>query len=37
MLGDGANYGLIKTLQPAAMAGDGLLCHIVPGLGNLLP
>ncbi len=32
-------YGLIKVLQPAAIAigGDGLLCHIVPGLGGLLP
>ena len=30
-------YGLIKILQPAAFAGDGLLCHIVPGLGSLLP
>jgi len=29
-------YGLIKVLQPAAIAGDGLLCHIVPGLGGLL-
>ncbi len=29
-------YGLIKVLQPAAFAGDGLLCHIVPGLGGLL-
>ncbi len=30
-------YGLIKVLQSAAIAGDGLLCHIVPGLGSLLP
>lgn len=30
-------YGLIKVLQPAVIAGDGLLCHIVPGLGRLLP
>lgn len=30
-------YGLIKILQPAAFAVDGLLCHIVPGLGGLLP
>ncbi len=30
-------YGLIKVLQPAAIAGDGLLCHVVPGLGSLLP
>ena len=29
-------YGLIKVLQPSAIAGDGLLCHIVPGLGGLL-
>ncbi len=29
-------YGLIKTLQPAAIAGDGLLCYLVPGLGGLL-
>jgi len=30
-------FGLIKTLQPGAIAGAGLLCHIVPGLGGLLP
>ncbi len=30
-------YGLLKALQPAVIAGDGLLCHIVPGLGGLLP
>jgi sulfite exporter TauE/SafE len=30
-------FGLINTLQPGAIAGDGLVCHIVPGLGGLLP
>ena len=30
-------FGLIKTLQDGAIAGDGLLCHIVPGFGGLLP
>ncbi len=30
-------YGLMKTLQPAANAGDGLLCYFVPGLGGWLP
>lgn len=30
-------FSLIKTLQPGAIAGDGLLCHTVPGLGGLLP
>jgi uncharacterized protein len=29
-------FGFIKTLQPGAITGDGLLCHIVPGLGGLL-
>ena len=30
-------YGLTKIFQSAAIAGDGLLCHTVPGLGGLLP
>lgn len=30
-------YGLLKTMQPAAMAGDGLLCYFVPALGSWLP
>ena len=30
-------YGLLKTTQPAAIAGNGLLCYFVPGLGGLLP
>ncbi len=30
-------YGLFKTMQPAVMAGDGLLCYFVPVLGSWLP
>jgi sulfite exporter TauE/SafE len=30
-------YGLFKTMRPAAMAGDGLLCYFVPALGSWLP
>ena len=30
-------YGLVKTMQPAASAGDGLLCYFIRGLGSLLP
>ena len=29
-------YGLIKALQPAASAGDGLLCYFVPSLSSWL-
>jgi len=29
-------YGLLKIIQPAAIAGDGLLCYFAPGLGNWL-
>ena len=30
-------YGLVKTMQPAASAGDGLLYYFIRGLGGLLP
>ena len=30
-------YGLVKILQPSVMSNDGLLCCIIPGLGNWLP
>ena len=30
-------YGLATTLQPTAIAGNGLLCYFIPGLGSLLP
>ena len=29
-------FGILKATQPAAFAGDGLLCHYLPGLGSLL-
>ena len=29
-------YSLIGIFQPGAMAGDGLLCHVIPGLDNWL-
>ncbi len=29
-------YGLVKIMQPAAMADDSLLCHVVPGLSHWL-
>ena len=29
-------YSLIGIFQPGAMAGDGLLCHVIPGFGNWL-
>jgi len=30
-------YGLLKITQPGAMAGNGLLCTVFPGLATLLP
>lgn len=29
-------FGILKAMQPAAFAGDGLLCYVLPGLGSLL-
>lgn len=29
-------YGAIKAVQPVAIAGDALLCHVVPGFGGWL-
>ena len=29
-------FGILKAMQPAAFSGDGLLCHVLPGLSSLL-
>lgn len=29
-------FGILKATQPAAFSGDGLLCHVLPGLSSLL-
>lgn len=29
-------YGVAKAIQPVVFAGDGFLCHVMPGLGSLL-
>ncbi len=36
LIGGIGMFGILKATQPAAFASDGLLCHILPGLGGLL-